>query len=70
MDSPASPPAPDASIKIRLAALDRQIKELRRNLDETLDLIERLRANCGNIKAKLADAEREYAALLKDLERF
>jgi hypothetical protein len=69
MDSPASPPAPDGpSIKIRLTALDRQIKELRRNLDETLDLIERLRANCVNIKAKLADAEREYAAPLKDLE--
>jgi hypothetical protein len=44
MDAPASPPGPDGpAITARLAALERQMRDMRRDLDDTLDLIERLR---------------------------
>jgi hypothetical protein len=42
---------------------------MRRDLDDTLDLIERLRVNCTNIKAKLEATEAQHAVLSKGAER-
>jgi hypothetical protein len=71
MDAPAPPPAPDGTaLRQRLAALDQHIKDVRRDLKDTLDLIEGLRENCTRLAAKLAAAEREHALLLREAEQF
>ena len=49
----------------KLATFQHQIRELRRDLRDTLTLIEKLRENCLTIEDKLVDAEREYAVLLR-----
>jgi hypothetical protein len=49
----------------RIAAFQHQIKEMRRDLRDTLTLIDKLRENCLTIEDKLATAEQEYAVLLK-----
>jgi predicted nucleic acid-binding Zn-ribbon protein len=61
----ASSTGPDnPSARETLAALDRQIQELRRDLAETLDLIERLRASCVALHGKIDAAEREHERLV------
>ena len=47
-----------------LAALERHIRDLRRDLAETVDLIERLRASCLSLRAKIDAAEREHERLV------
>jgi predicted RNase H-like nuclease (RuvC/YqgF family) len=47
-----------------LAALERHIKDLRRDLAETVDLIERLRASCLSLRGKIDAAEREHERLV------
>jgi predicted nucleic acid-binding Zn-ribbon protein len=67
MDTPAPPPAPDSlAIKQRLAAIEQHIKDMRRDVKDTLDLIEGLRENCTRLETKLAAAEREHALLLRE----
>ncbi len=47
MDTPAPPPAPAGpSLKQRLLALEKHIKDMRRDLRETLELIDQLRESC------------------------
>ena len=70
MDAPASPPASDDfSIRSVLSALEQQIRDMRRELDDTLDLIERVRVSCTNIKAKLEATEVQHGLLLKDAQQ-
>ena len=57
------------AIMSRLAALDLIIKQGRRDLDETLELIERLREQCIDIERRVVDAVREQASLLTQAER-
>ena len=60
----AEPSSHSPSAREILAALDRHIKELRRDLSETLDLIERLRASCVSLHGKIDAAEREHERLV------
>jgi hypothetical protein len=48
-----------------LAALDQHIKDMTRDLKDTVDLIKGLRENCARLEAKLAAAAREHALLLR-----
>jgi hypothetical protein len=43
---------------------------MRRDLKDTLQLIEGLRENCTRLETKLAAAEREHALLLQEAEQF
>ena len=52
------------SARETFAAPDQQLKELRRDLSETLDLIERLRASCLSLHGKIDAAEREHKRLV------
>ena len=64
MAQPESSTVPDgSSARETLAALDRHIKELRRDLADTVDLIERLRASCLSLHRKIDAAEREHERL-------
>ena len=54
----------------RLAAFQTQIREMRRDLKDTLTLITKLRKNCLSIEARLLIAEQEYAVLLTTPERY
>jgi len=63
-DPASSVSADDGSIKQTVTALARHITDMRRELEETLDLIGRLRASCVTLEAKLNAAEREHARLL------
>jgi hypothetical protein len=68
MAEPASFTAPNGpSARDTLTALDRHIKELRRDLSETLDLIERLRESCVSLHGKIDAAEREHERLASQL---
>jgi uncharacterized protein involved in exopolysaccharide biosynthesis len=70
MDAPAPPPAPTGpSIRQRLAALDQHIRDMKRDLKDTLDLIQGLRENCARLEANLAAAAAEHALLLMEAER-
>ena len=60
--SPTGPDGPTA--KETLAALERHIKDLRRDLAETVDLSERLRASCLSLRGKIDAAEREHERLV------
>jgi hypothetical protein len=42
---------------------------MRRDLKDTLDLIEGLRESCTQLATKLAAAEREHSLLLRDAEQ-
>lgn len=55
----------EPNLKVRLAA---HIKDMRRDLKETLELIELLRASCLSIEEKLRIAERHYADQLGEAE--
>ncbi len=59
--SPTGPDGPSA--QETLATLERHIKDLRRDLAETVDLIERLRASCLSLRGKIDAAEREHERL-------
>ena len=69
MDTLASPPADGLDRRSVLAALERQIKNLRREFSETCELIGRLRASYTKIEAKLEATEAHHAMLLEDAER-
>lgn len=65
MAEPASSPAPDnPSVQDALAALDQHMKEMRRDLADTVKLIELLRESCIALKGKIDAAEREHARLV------
>jgi hypothetical protein len=64
MAEPASTAANGHSARETFAAPDQQLKELRRDLSETLDLIERLRASCLSLHGKIDAAEREHKRLV------
>ena len=69
MDTLASPPADGLDRRSVLAALERQIKNLRREFSETCELIGRPRASYTKIEAKLEATEAHHAMLLEDAER-
>jgi uncharacterized protein YxjI len=56
-------------IQVKLGELHGQIRGLRFDLQETLDLVDRLRATCVVIQDKLTAAEREYAVVLEQAAR-
>ena len=67
MDSPDCPSV-NRDIKGRLVAVDGILKQLRLDLDQTLELIAQLRDHCAQVKSKLGDAERKHALLLRKAE--
>jgi arginine/ornithine N-succinyltransferase beta subunit len=56
-------------IKARLAELHAQIRGMRADLQDTLELVDRLRATCVSIQARLTVAEQEYAMVLEQTSR-
>jgi hypothetical protein len=71
MDSPASTLAADvSSIMSRLAALDLIVEQTRRDMFETLELIDRMREHYLHLQGKFSDAEREQASLVAEATRF
>jgi hypothetical protein len=69
MDASGSLLPPGTAVNQVVAALAQEIRDLRRDLRDTVELIDRLRATCVTTEAKLAAAERQHAALMNHAER-
>ena len=70
MDAPGQPAENNPSfIRSRIAALEQEVKGLRRHLKDSSDLIEQLKQGCDTLEAIIVTAEHQIALLRKDIER-